>query len=125
MSDNAFLNKKSPFPDHLGMTVCDDGESVSLEVQEQHLNSHGAAHGGVIFTLADRAFGYSLNKHGKKAVTMEMKINYLSPVWKGDVIIARSKVVKEGKRTTVCLVEVKRGEENVAVLLGTAFNINK
>ncbi|MBN1522315.1 MAG: PaaI family thioesterase [Candidatus Aureabacteria bacterium] len=125
MSSNDFLKKKSAFSDFIGITTQDEGKSFLLKIEEHHLNSHGSAHGGVVFTLADRAFARSVNTAGKTAVAMEMKINYLLPAMKGDVLVARSHVIKEGKRTTVCLIEVTRGEEKVAILLATAFNIRK
>jgi acyl-coenzyme A thioesterase PaaI-like protein len=58
-------------------------------------------------------------------VAMEMKVNYLSPVSVGDVLISRCRAIKEGKRTTVCIIEVHRGKELVAYFTATAFNIIK
>lgn len=120
---NDFVRKKSPFSELVGIRTVGHGKSFQLKVQKKHTNSHGYAHGGAIFSLADRAFACAVNTPGKISVAMEMKINYLYPVAVGDMLIARAKVIKEGKRTTVCLIEIKRKKELVAMILATAINI--
>ena len=125
MADKDFLQRKSPFSDHLGIKPINKGESYQLKILPKHTNSNGSAHGGAIFSLADRAFASVVNSRGRVAVAMEMKINYLSPVWAGDVLRASARIIKEGKKTTVCLIEVTRKKELVAILLATAFNINR
>ena len=97
MENNDFLSRKSAFSELVGIYTPDGGRTFLLKIEEKHLNSHGSAHGGVIFTLADRAFAHSVNKKGKTAVAMEMKINYLLPAMKGDLLTARSRIIKEGK----------------------------
>ncbi len=123
MIKNDFVRKKSPFTELIGIKTVGQGKYFRLRVQIKHTNSHGYAHGGAIFSLADRAFACAVNTPGKISVAMEMKINYLSPVSIGDMLTARAKVIKEGKRTTVCLIEIKRKSELVAMILATAFNV--
>ncbi len=123
MIKSDFVRKKSPFSELVGIKTVGRGKYFQLKVQKKHTNSHGYTHGGAIFSLADRAFACAVNTPGKISVAMEMKINYLSPVSVGDMLIARSKVIKEGKRTTVCLIEIKRKKELVAMILATAFNV--
>ena len=125
MENQGFLNAGSPFSDHVGITGDVASGRLCLEIKEHHLNSHGTAHGGAIFTLADRAFACVVNRKGQKAVAMEMKINFLSPVRLGDRLETAPRIIKEGKRTTVCLIEVKRGEEAMALITATAFNLNQ
>jgi acyl-CoA thioesterase len=123
MIKNNFLRKRSLFTELVGIETVSRGKYFRLRVQKKHTNSHGYAHGGAIFSLADRAFASAVNTPGKISVAMEMKINYLSPVSVGDILIAQAKVIKEGKRTTVCLIEIKRKKELVAMILATAFNV--
>ncbi|MDD5132515.1 MAG: PaaI family thioesterase [bacterium] len=123
MTKNEFTRRKSPFTELVGIKTVGQGKQFQLKVQKKHTNSHGYAHGGAIFSLADRAFACAVNTPGKISVAMEMKINYLSPVAIGDVLVARAKVIKEGKRTTVCLIEIKRKSELVAMVLATSFNV--
>ena len=125
MKTDKFTAKKSPFSDHVGIKTVNKGRVFRLKILPRHLNSNGSAHGGVIFTLADRAFAAAVNSQGRVAVAMEMKINYLSPVFTGDVLEASARNIKEGKKTTVSLIEVKRKKELVALVLATAFNINR
>lgn len=123
MIENDFVRKQSPFTGLVGIKTVGQGKFFQLKVRKKHTNSHGYAHGGAIFSLADRAFACAVNTPGKMSVAMEVKINYLSPVAVGDILIARAKVIKAGKRTTVCLIEIKRKSELVALMLATAFNV--
>jgi acyl-CoA thioesterase len=125
MNENAFLKKRSPYCEHLGIFTDNGGRSFKMKVEDKHMNAQGVAHGGAVFSLADRAFASSVNTPGKMAVAMEMKINYLRPANPGDVLEAASRIIKEGRQTTVCLIEVTRGEEKVAIVLATAFNIRQ
>jgi uncharacterized protein (TIGR00369 family) len=65
----------------------------------------GTLHGGVLWDLADAAMGVaylSTLAEGETFTTIELKINFLRPVWKARVR-AQAKVVRAGK--TVVLVE--------------------
>ena len=94
MAENKFLKQKSPFSDLVGIKAVHKGAAFQLKVLPRHTNSNGSAHGGAIFSLADRAFAGAVNSKGRVAVAMEMKINYLSPVWAGDVLQARARRIK-------------------------------
>jgi len=68
----------------------------------------GIAHGGELVAIADSAAGYaafSLMPPGTDTATIELKINYLAPAV-DDRMIARGRVVKAGRRTTVTQAEV-------------------
>lgn len=69
-------------------------------------NTSNHAHGGVIAALVDTAMGLSVATHGFTVVTMEMNINYLSPVNVGDDLIASGYVIHLGKNTAVAEAEV-------------------
>ena len=65
----------------------------------------GTLHGGVLCDIADLAMGvaYSANlEEGESFTTLELKINFLKPVWKAR-LRATGRVVKQGR--TVGLVE--------------------
>lgn len=65
----------------------------------------GTLHGGVLCDIADIAMGvaYSSNlDEGESFTTLELKINFLKPVWKAR-LTAVGRVVKQGR--TVGLVE--------------------
>ncbi len=77
-----------------------------LEAGAQHANPMGTMHGGVLATLADTAMGIaylSTLAEGEAFTTLELKINYLKPVWSG-TLTAEGRVAKGGKNVglTTC-----------------------
>ncbi len=78
---------------------------VELEADERHTNPMGTLHGGILCDIADAAMGYacaSLLQPGETFTTLELKINFLKPVWKSK-LRAIGHVVKPGR--TISLVE--------------------
>ena len=78
---------------------------LEMDVAERHHNPMGTLHGGVYCDLADAAMGFAYAAtlgDGESFTTIELKINFLKPIWKAS-LRAESKVVRAGK--TVGLVE--------------------
>ena len=97
----------------------EDGATMRLPLREHHLNAAGVVHGGVTFTLADSALGYGISRAtGKPCTTVEMKINYLEPA-AGGVLVARSRILRKGRRLVVARAEVHCGDAQVAEVLST------
>ena len=72
---------------------------------ERHANPMGTLHGGIMCDLADAAMGfaYASTLHSDESfTTLELKINFLRPVWKTR-LTASARVVHRGR--TVGLVE--------------------
>lgn len=72
---------------------------ILLEASERHANPMGTLHGGVLCDIADAAMGmaYASNlAEGETFTTLELKINYLKPVWRAK-LKALAKVVKQGR----------------------------
>ncbi len=82
------------------------GEAViELQAGDNHANPMGTLHGGILCDIADAAMGIafaSTLEEDESFTTLELKINYLRPVWK-DKLRATAKVVKRGR--TVGMVE--------------------
>jgi uncharacterized protein (TIGR00369 family) len=82
------------------------GEAVvEFQATEAHANPMGTLHGGVLCDIADIAMGvaYSSNlDEGESFTTLELKINFLKPIWKAR-LLATGRVVKQGR--TVGLAE--------------------
>jgi len=78
----------------------DPGRAVfELEAGPQHANPMGTLHGGVLCDLADAAMGIayaSTLSDSESFTTLELKINFLKPVWTGR-LTATARVVKRGK----------------------------
>ncbi|WP_323785624.1 PaaI family thioesterase [Thalassovita sp.] len=89
------------------------------------LQQNGFGHAALTFAIGDSAAGYaalSVMPEDCEVLTSEIKINLLSPA-KGDLLIARGKVVKPGRRLVVVTSEVfarTGGEEKqIALMQGT------
>ncbi len=71
---------------------------VALNLQPHMVNYQGYPHGGVIFSLADVAFGAACNSHGAAAVALNMTISYLAAVAPGSRLIAEGQERKQARR---------------------------
>ena len=96
---------------------------VSLEVTKDHTNFVGFTHGGVMFALADCAFAEAVNFGDKRAVAVQVSINFLKPSSEGDVLTAEATTVSEGKTFALCSVVVKKGAKDIALFSGLAYKI--
>jgi uncharacterized protein (TIGR00369 family) len=82
-----------------------DHAQVELDVDRRFANPMGTLHGGVLCDLADAAMGTAFAAglaEGESFTTLELKINFLRPVWHG-TLRAQAHVVQRGR--TVGLVE--------------------
>jgi uncharacterized protein (TIGR00369 family) len=78
---------------------------VELDADERLANPMGTLHGGVMCDIADAAMGVayaSTLADGESFTTLELKINFLRPVWKAR-LVAEGMVVQRGR--TVGLAE--------------------
>ncbi len=91
------------------------GEAVIEFSHDQSLTQqHGYIHAGVVTTVVDSACGYAaytLMPAGSEVLTIEYKVNFMSPA-KGERFRCVGKVLKSGRTITVCSGEV------IAVLAG-------
>ncbi len=62
--------------------------TLSMTVTQAMANSHGTAHGGFIFTLADAAFAYACNSYNNRVVAGHCSITYVAPVQVGTKLTA-------------------------------------
>jgi len=97
------------------------GRAVArLRVDEQMLNGHRSAHGGVIFTLADTAFACACNSLAAPSVAAGAEITFVSPARLGDELVAEAEVRTVFGRHGIYDVTVRCGERVVAELRGHA-----
>jgi acyl-CoA thioesterase len=74
--------KQDPYGQHLGIELIEVGPGsavAQIEVKEHMLNTHGTAHGAIIFALADFVFAVASNSYGKTSVALSMNIGFLAP----------------------------------------------
>ncbi len=95
------------------LTAVEPGRAViELDAQVRHANPMGTLHGGVVCDIADAAMGmaYASNlDEGESFTTLELKINFLKPIWNAK-LRAVGRVVKSGR--TVGLVECDVTDES-------------
>jgi uncharacterized protein (TIGR00369 family) len=105
----------APFPSYIGITLIaiEPGRArMEMTTDARHTNPMGTLHGGVPCTLADSAMGLAFAStlpDGESFTTLELKINFLRPVWSGK-LIAEGIVVQRGR--TIGLAECTVTDEN-------------
>jgi uncharacterized protein (TIGR00369 family) len=70
-----------------------------LDAGPRHANPMGTLHGGILCDLADAAMGIAYAStlgEGESFTTLELKINFLKPVWSAR-LTATGRIVKRGK----------------------------
>ena len=96
-----------------------------MTVRREMLNSMGKAHGGISYSLADTAFGFAANTHGKYAVSIETSINHIEALEEGDHLVAEATLDLQKTKIGFNIVEVKRGDELVALFKGVVYRTSK
>jgi uncharacterized protein (TIGR00369 family) len=92
----------APIGKLLGLTITSSGAgraTVEFEANARYANPAGSLHGGVFCDLADAAMGLaylSTLAEGETLATIELKINFLRPVWNAK-LRAEARVVRAGK----------------------------
>ncbi|MDP2686259.1 MAG: hotdog fold thioesterase [Aequorivita sp.] len=116
------------FSTWLGIEILEVGKGkckVGMTVRKEMLNSMDKAHGGISYSLADTAFGFAANTHGKYAVSIETSINHIEALNEGDYLTAESVIEKVNNKLGFNIVEVKRGAELVALFKGVVYRTSK
>ena len=96
-----------------------------MTVRKEMLNSMNKAHGGITYSLADTAFGFAANTHGRFSVSIETSINHIEAVNEGDYLTAESVIEKVNNKLGFNIIEVKRGDELVALFKGVVYRTQK
>lgn len=119
------------FPRLLGIeldSIGDGNATLSLEVTEKLLQLQGVMHGGAIASLIDTAVAMAIASTAEptdRFTTVEMKVNYLSPISHGRAI-ARATLIKKGRRIIVAECDVMdSGSKLVAKGLLTYIHLNQ
>jgi acyl-CoA thioesterase len=116
------------FAETLGLEVLLHGEGkahLRAQVRAEHLNLHGGAHGGFLYSLADEAFALASNSRGAAAVALSTHIDYFQVVREGDVVEAVATEEHLGRRVATYRVELRKGDEAVGLFVGTVYRIQE
>lgn len=93
---------RMPLADHLGLRlsrVAEGAVTVSLTPQPFHRNIMGTVHGGILCSMADAAMGLAFGSTlpaEETFTTVELKINYLRPVF-DQTVHAHGSLIQKGK----------------------------
>ena len=100
--------------------------AIELEAGRRHASPLGTVHGGVIGAIADAAMGLAyatMLKEAETFATIELKINFLRPVWAGR-LRAEGKVVSSGRNLGLVECDVTDQDQRlVARALSTCMTL--
>lgn len=94
-----------PIHTTLGISLTYLGPGVAamrMIVEPEYTTIKGRLHGGIIASLLDDVMGWSYNTLGKFGnVTVDMTLNYFSPVFQGTELRAEGNVIHAGRSIAV------------------------
>ena len=124
-----FYIESNHFGSLLGMNFEVNGPgniNYTMEVEERHLATPRAAHGGAVCTLMDATMGVcALSKvveFNKVVSTIEMKISFISPAMKGDVLSGNAEVIKAGHRLLFLEGKIENQKGELIAMASGTFN---
>jgi uncharacterized protein (TIGR00369 family) len=123
--------EEAPIAKLVGMKLASAGPGIAtfvLDVDERHHNPMGSTHGGVLADLADIAMGYAVISTLAKDetfTTIEMKINFLRPVFK-ERLRCHARVETRGKTIVYAVADVLNDEgKPVAKAVSTSLIVKR
>ena len=124
------VKKNTPFWSLINMDLVDVKKGwarVKLPYDKKLDHAYGSAHGAAVFAPADSAVAMALQGMVAKDevfTTVEMKINYLKPFYKGE-IIAEAKIVHKGGNIAIGDVEIRNSEGSLIAKALATYMIMK
>lgn len=114
-----------PFSKWLGVELVsiETGSCIlKMTVRNEMLNGFGVAHGGISFSLADSAFAFACNTHGRHSVSIHCTVEHVAPVFEHDVLTAEAREDNLGKSVSNYAIKVtKQDGTSVAFFRGVAY----
>jgi len=99
---------------------------LTMSVQAWMTNGHNTCHGGMIFSLADSAFAFACNSENYPTVASGCSIDYLSPGYVNDALIAKANKTHQRGRTGIYDVRVENQTGAlIALFRGRAHRIKQ
>jgi acyl-CoA thioesterase len=94
---------------------------IRMQVQDRHRNLFGIVHGGVIFSLADVAFGLAGNAEGIPSVAIDATISYMKSIRSGILCAEAQEYASWGRVASYRVVVTDQDGEPVALFQGMAY----
>ncbi len=98
---------------------------MEIEAGPQHANPMGTLHGGILCDVADAAMGTAFSTTlglGETFTTLELKINFLKPVWNAKLRAVGS-VVKRGKMVGLAECDVLDEEDQLVARVSSTVMV--
>ena len=117
------------FPGDLGiepLEITKERSRGRLLVDQRHLHPGGYVHGGVWAAFADTVAAWGTWRNlpaGSDFTTLELKLNVFAAAGPGDELVATAQPRHVGRRTHVWIVDIHRGDREVAMFTLTQFVI--
>jgi uncharacterized protein (TIGR00369 family) len=114
-----------------GMKLVETGEgtaTVDMTATDDMANHSGFVHGGIISTLADSAMGQSVRtlKPGvTRAMSFDLKLNFINAAKIGERLRATGKVVHAGRRTVVTECRVEGKDTRLVATASATFAVTR
>lgn len=119
----AFMNEQPGFNRHNGIrfTVVEKGYcECRVDMTGNSLNPQGVAHGSLLFALCDCVTGLATASTGRGMLTQSATIHFLR-TGKGGTLTAKSRLLRNGRRTALCIGEVF--DEDGTLLVTSQFDV--
>lgn len=118
----------APWATLFGVRLVEVGEGLAVATQKVTgwlTSPAGMVYGGAIALLADATLltsAYTTVPANTASATLDIKVQYLRPVWPGTELTARSRVVHRGKTMAVANCEITNSEgKKVALATGSTL----
>lgn len=100
--------------------------TVEITLREHHINFNGTCHGGIVFALADTAFGLAANSYGVIAAGIDAHLTFQQASHAGDRLVATSHEVSRSRKIAVYRVDVTKGDGvPISSFTGTVYLTTK
>ena len=117
-----------PFSQWLGIEILDVKIGyckLGMHIRKDMLNSMQKAHGGITYALADTAFGFAANTHGRFSVSIETSINHIEALHEGDYITAETQLDITKNRLGFNYVNIMCQNKIVCIFKGVVYRTTK
>ncbi len=94
---------------------------VRMIARTEHLNAHRTVHGGVIFALADIAFGLAGNAVGIPAVAINAHISFLKSAGLGPLYASAEEITANPKLASYTVEVTDARGDRIALFQGMAY----
>lgn len=123
------LMRHDLFSQWLGVELVEIKEGYSkirMAIRPEMINGFGIVHGGIAFSLADSCFAFACNNRNVLSVALDTSINFLKPVFVGDILTAEAKEIHNGKSTGLYHITITNQKDHItAIFKGTCHRTGK